>query len=224
MPPVLIHTQGLDWVPDPPLDESSPHPLGSRFYVKLYPPASSPNKQPTRYPIPYAGITKGVLRLNLCPCTHSGVNGSYKAEYWESRPMYPTNRGLTIKDRLVREEYWHIPFGDCLTRKIELLRSDVCTFQDNVDLLPYPESLSIIQIVKVYSEVDWLYYTLEEFSPPGLIQLGLGRPIEHIGISWGTIKPRTGVRYFVEYLKPYTLCDILNSPSNFWYQSWNGPR
>lgn len=224
MPPILIHTQGLDWVPDPPPDGTIPQPLGSRFYIKLFPPASSPNKQPIKYHIPYAGITKGILRLNLCPSTHSGVNGSYKAEYWESRPMYPINRGLSIKDRLVREEFWHIPFGRCCEGRVEMLRSDVCTIQDNVDIFPFPECLSIIQITKVYSDVDWRFYTLEEYSPPGLIQLGQGRPIGHIGISWGTIKPRTGTGYVVEYLKPYTLCDLLNSPSNHWYTPWTGPR
>jgi hypothetical protein len=138
--------------------------------------------------------------------------------------MYPSNKGLSIKDRLVREEYWHIPFSRCNVKKVGMLRSDVCTIQDNVDLFPFPECLEIIQITSIHSDVEWRFFTLEEYSPPGLIQLGIGRPIQSIGISWGTIKPRTGTDYIVEYLQPYHLCDILNSPSNHLYQPWTGPR
>lgn len=210
MMPLSFSVCGLRYTADPPLSEGTII-LGSRFYIKVFPPASSRDRSPIRHRLAHSGLTKDRVRLELCPSTHYGVNGSYRVEYWESRPFYPTRPGLNSKDKLVREEYWHIPNRHLCTKRVEMLRSDVCTFKDDTDPIPDSESLNIVRVksLRGLEGTEWLFYTLEDIPYPGSLSVGSVQPVWKIGISWGTIKPRTATRYTLEYEEPLGLCDIL---------------
>lgn len=213
MTPLVIRVPNLVSIPDPLYDLTTLNviQLGSRFYLKLYYPRSSSNRGSQIYYLPQSGITKHTLRLQLEPSTHSGINGCYKAEYWEYRPLevkqpFPPNRAPKATERLVREEWWHIPTPHCSKGFVDLVRGE------SDDILPDCDGIAAIDAqVKVagryYGPSSYAVEAVPFQQRVGILERAPS--ISHFVVSWHPEGLAPGCPYRLEYQTPITLCAVL---------------
>jgi hypothetical protein len=214
--PLLLSVENLVSIPDPPLSDGIGNViyLGSRFYLRLFHPRSSTNKGHQTYYLPQSGITKHTLRLQLEPSTHSGINGCYKAEYWEYRPIelkqrVNPRRQPRVTERLVREEWWHIPKLLCSKGYVDLTRGvgdDVLSKCDGLNAID-----SRVLVNGRLCNPD--YYSIEAIPYNNAVSpTERALPISHYVVAWHPDGLAFGCHYRLEYQTPIALREVLYRP------------
>lgn len=95
---------------------TSPIQLAPRYYIKIKPPSIIRNDADYlprifTYNIPWQGIYKDQVRLNLPPTIGWGEGSCYTVEYWQWQPMiFPLSyKRPPLKHRIIKTEHWLVP-------------------------------------------------------------------------------------------------------------------
>jgi hypothetical protein len=183
--------------------------LATRYYLRVYAPerGQAGIVLPTRYDIPMAGVTAGVVRLLLPPSIGYGVNASYRVEYVAWRPLINGMKvggvrpRVRVPERVIREEYWKVP-----DRRNKLMRMQLVHAMDR-DPIP----AGIIKPVSV-TTLDGrpLQWDIIEHPLEGTHDKSLRDITIHVDIPVGS-------EYVIEYMAPLSLGDVVLPPTNRTY-------
>lgn len=233
------------------VNPDKPYLLAPRYYLVIKIPTVSLNLLPKeiRVPIDHSGILANSAQLVLPECVSNQKEHLYKVEYWEwrkairnrvekCRPKCQFNTWMEddIDTKKLKEEYWYVKSNSNECNKdlyninsLELQRcdDDSVPYRDNFDSIYkcYPDIFQ--EVFYITNIKDQEGNTLKdgilsykEMQSPNKYRTG-ERIVKDIGIGWAR-GPIPGTKYYVDYLSPVNLCDIVYDfkQKNCDYQSY----
>lgn len=206
--PILAVTD-LPQEEDPPITGSE-QVLATRYYLRVHlPHRGIPGAvPPQRWDVPMAGITAGIARLLLPPSVGYGANASYRVEYVAWRPVINatpikvanggTRARVRVPERVVREEYWHIPH--------DRLDAVLLSMVHLTDRDPLP--VAVIDPLSVRTPSgEPLVWDIVQRPLEGTYDNSLRDITISVGVP-------IGQEYVIEYRAPLTLRDVQVHPND----------
>lgn len=203
----------LPLVPSP-VPSSSPNALvlGNPYYTLTIASPHNPNQtgllsyQTRQIKIPDSQL----VRIQLPPTVGFGVNSAYEVTYTVYRDITsPLQTYYPPQKKVIRTEYWRVPniLGQFYDNYSEV---------ENLLLNPSPV-LESISVVRGSADVDELIGDeLKAFAIQRIHQDGLDYTSFQVvptGIEWTSEEqPPEGSTYYIQYLKPFEMKDIVYIP------------